>query len=41
VFVSVGYEDGQIFEEMNNVHLHTEASQPPEELLDGSFAGQQ
>lgn len=41
VFVSVGYEDGHIFEEMNNVHLHTEERQPPEELLDGSFAGQQ
>jgi len=41
VFVSVGYEDGHIFEEMNNVHLHTEDRQPPEELLDGSFAGQQ
>lgn len=41
VFVSVGYEDGHIFEEMNNVHLHTEEQQPPEELLDGSFAGQQ
>ena len=41
VFVSVGYEDGHIFEEMNNVHLHTEHRQPPEELLDGSFAGQQ
>ncbi|HEY1165697.1 MAG TPA: transglutaminase family protein [Chitinophaga sp.] len=41
VFVSVGYEDGHIFEEMTNVHLHTEDRQPPEELLDGSFAGQQ
>jgi transglutaminase-like putative cysteine protease len=41
VFVSVGYEDGHTFEEMNNVHLHTAAQQPPEELLDGSFAGQQ
>lgn len=41
VFVSVGYEDGHIFEEMNNVHLHTEAQQPPDELLDNSFAAQQ
>ncbi len=41
VFVSVGYEDGHTFEEMNNVHLHTAGQQPPEELLDGSFAGQQ
>jgi transglutaminase-like putative cysteine protease len=41
VFVSVGYEDGHIFEEMNNVHLHTEDQHPPEELLNGSFAAQQ
>ncbi|GAA0548741.1 transglutaminase family protein [Chitinophaga japonensis] len=41
VFVSVGYEDGHIFEEMNNVHLQPDAQQAPEELPESTFAGQQ
>ncbi|SFD56959.1 Transglutaminase-like enzyme, putative cysteine protease [Chitinophaga sp. CF118] len=40
VFVAVGYEDGNVFEEMNNVHLHKESEEDPEET-EGSFAGQQ
>jgi transglutaminase-like putative cysteine protease len=40
VYVSVGYEDGQVFEEMNNVHTPTEAA--PVEDGDGEgFANQQ
>jgi transglutaminase-like putative cysteine protease len=39
VFVSVGYEDGQFFEEMNNVD--TAASQQAPQEMDGSVAGQQ
>lgn len=41
VFVSVGYEDGQISEELNNVHFHTTSESPSDAILDGSFAGQQ
>ncbi len=41
VYVSVGYEDGNTFEEMNNVHLQTQGNNPGEEILDESFAGQQ
>jgi len=42
VFVSVGYEDGNQFEEMNNVRMQTLRSDPKEEeLVDESFAGQQ
>jgi transglutaminase-like putative cysteine protease len=40
VYVSIGYEDGQIYEELNNIHLHTTSSEPPEDILDGTFAGQ-
>ena len=39
VFVSVGYEDGQFFEEMNNVD--TAGSQQTPIEVDGSVAGQQ
>ncbi|WP_295129286.1 transglutaminase family protein [uncultured Chitinophaga sp.] len=39
VFVSVGYEDGQFFEELNNVHLAGEREKV-EDPLEGAFAGQ-
>jgi hypothetical protein len=41
VFVSVGYEDGQVSEELNNVHFHRTPDHPTEIPLDGTFAGQQ
>ncbi len=41
VYVSVGYEDGQVFEEMNNVQMQMQRSDKKEELIDESFAGQQ
>jgi transglutaminase-like putative cysteine protease len=41
VYVSVGYEDGQVFEEMNNVHLQAQPGQPGEEIPEGTFAQQQ
>ena len=41
VFVSVSYEDGQVSEELNNVHFHTTSDHPSEVVLDGTFAGQQ
>ncbi len=41
VFVAVSYEDGNIFEEMNNVKMQSYNSTPKEELLDESFAAQQ
>jgi len=40
VHVSVGYEDGNVFEEMNNVQLQMQPDKR-EELIDESFAGQQ
>jgi transglutaminase-like putative cysteine protease len=41
VFVSVGYEDGQVFEDLTNVKLETqEGIADPPEILEG-FAGQQ
>jgi len=40
VFVSIGYEDGHLFEEMNNVHMDTHP-ELVEELVDESFAAQQ
>jgi transglutaminase-like putative cysteine protease len=41
VYVSVGYEDGHVFEEVNKVNmLQKEASLPPEETVE-TFAGQQ
>jgi transglutaminase-like putative cysteine protease len=41
VYVSVGYEDGHVFEEMNNVQMNIVPSDPKEELIDENFAGQQ
>lgn len=42
VYVSVGYEDGNIFEESNNVQMETMPSDPGEEILvDPRFAVQQ
>jgi transglutaminase-like putative cysteine protease len=41
VYVSVGYEDGNVFEEMNNVQMQMQPSDKKEELIDESFAGQQ
>jgi hypothetical protein len=41
VYVSVGYEDGHVFEEMNSVKMHAlPAVEPVEPLLEG-FAAQQ
>ena len=40
VFVSISYEDGHLFEEMNNVHMDTHP-ELVEELVDESFAAQQ
>lgn len=42
IYVSVGYEDGQIFEELNNVQMEAAPSDPQEEILvDPRFAVQQ
>jgi len=42
VYVSVGYEDGNVFEERNNVQMETLPSDPKEEILvDERFAVQQ
>jgi len=41
VYVSIGYEDGQVSEDMNNVNLHPASTEPPESTMDGAFAGQQ
>ena len=41
VYVSVGYEDGHIFEEMNNVKMEVSPSNPKEEAIDHTIAGQQ
>ena len=41
VLVAVSYEDGNIFEEMNNVKMETYDSNAKEELIDESFAAQQ
>ena len=41
VLVAVSYEDGNIFEEMNNVKMQSSDSEPKEELIDESFAAQQ
>lgn len=40
VYVSVGYEDGEVFEEINTVQLEKAESKKVEELID-SFASQQ
>ncbi|MBX2924603.1 MAG: transglutaminase family protein [Chitinophagaceae bacterium] len=41
VHVSVGYEDGHTFDELNNVKMEVQASNLPEEVLLEGFAGQQ
>lgn len=41
VYVSIGYEDGHVFEEVNNVQMETQASNQQEELPGEHFAGQQ
>lgn len=41
VHVSVGYEDGHTFEELNNVKMEVQSSNLPEEALLEGFAGQQ
>jgi len=42
VYVSVGYEDGNVFEESNNVQMETMPANPAEEILvDPRFAVQQ
>ena len=41
VHVSIGYEDGQVFEELNNVQMQSLATDAKEELPDINFAGQQ
>lgn len=41
VYVSVGYEDGQTFEEMNNVRMETLPPDKAEEIFAENFAGQQ
>lgn len=41
VYVSVGYEDGHIFEEKNNVQMQAEPSNSDTTLQDESFTGQQ
>jgi transglutaminase-like putative cysteine protease len=41
VYVSVGYEDGQVFEEMNNVQMESHPLDKEEILIDEGFAGQQ
>lgn len=41
VVVSVSYENGDVFEEVNNVHLPTQPYEPTEDSESGVFAGQQ
>jgi hypothetical protein len=41
VYVSVGYEDGHVFEEFNNVELETQPTDPKEVLIDEGFGQQQ
>jgi transglutaminase-like putative cysteine protease len=41
VYVSISYEDGNIFEEINNVKMQEYHSEAIEELIDESFAAQQ
>lgn len=41
VFVSVGYEDGQIFEDLTSVKMETQAGVPEIPALIETFAGQQ
>jgi transglutaminase-like putative cysteine protease len=41
VYVAVAYEDGNTFEELNNVDLHKENADDTPDVEDGTFAGQQ
>jgi transglutaminase-like putative cysteine protease len=41
VYVSIGYEDGHVAEELNNIHIDTPAAELPDAMLEGTFAGQQ
>jgi transglutaminase-like putative cysteine protease len=41
VYVSVGYEDGQVFEEITDVQLQKQAGSEGAELIIDNFAGQQ
>lgn len=41
VYVSIGYEDGHVFEEVNNVKMEEQEAEPIEDLVDESFAAQQ
>ncbi|MFT4153167.1 transglutaminase family protein [Parafilimonas sp.] len=41
VYVSIGYEDGRMFEEINNVNMQEYEPEAKEELVDESFAAQQ
>lgn len=41
VYVSVGYEDGHTFEELNNVKMELQNSNLPEEILIDGLGGQQ
>lgn len=41
VFVSVGYEDGRVFEDKTRVKMNTTASAEPDEIFLESFASQQ
>jgi transglutaminase-like putative cysteine protease len=41
VYVSIGYEDGQVFNESNDVKMVPQENLPKEEILDESFASQQ
>lgn len=41
VYVSVGYEDGQVFEEVTDVQLQKQAGSEGAELIIDNFAGQQ
>jgi len=41
VYVSIGYEDGKVFEEKNNVQMELAPSDTKEVLIDLHHAGQQ
>lgn len=41
VYVSVGYEDGQVFEEITDVRLHIQPGSEAAEIIIDNFAGQQ
>jgi hypothetical protein len=41
VYVSVGYEDGETFEELTNVQLEKQAQGDVPEIIIDTFAGQQ